>query len=123
MFIQHGNALFHTLVNLLSTSGGICLQILDLMISKKSFIFSTDSCHQDFIKTQRQQRGCVEQFILDGSSTRKPEDFKAFLTNNTDKKQLCEVLLKVWGSPAAVSRLQKCTNAVIIVEGLAHRLQ
>ena len=72
---------------------------------------------------ERKQRGCVEQFILDGSSTRKPEDFKAFLTNNTDKKQLCEVLLKVWGSPAAVSHLQKCTNAVIIVEGLAHRLQ
>ena len=36
---------------------------------------------------------------------------------------MCDVLLKVWGSPAAASRLQKCTDAVIIVEATTHRLQ
>ena len=61
--------------------------------------------------------------ILDESATRKPKDFKAFLTNDTNKKQLCEVLLKAWGTLAAASRLQKCTDAVIIVEGTAHRVQ
>ena len=94
------------------------------MVSKKNFIFSTDSYHPDSIKTQeRQRRGCGEQFILDGSATRKPKDFKAFLTNDTNKKQLCEVLLKVWGSTAAAARLDKCTNAVVIIEGAAHQLQ
>ena len=102
MFIQDGNALFHTMTNLPPTFGGICLQILDLMVAKKSFIFSTDSYHPDSIKTQeRLRRGCGDQFILEGSSTRTPKDFKAFLFNDANKKQLCELLLKVWGSSAA----------------------
>ena len=42
MFIHDGNSLFYTLVNLPPTFGGICLQSLNLMVSKKSFIFSTD---------------------------------------------------------------------------------
>ena len=45
-----------------------------------------------------------------------------FLTNDANKKQLCEVLLKVWerGSPPAESHLQKCTDAVINIEETAH---
>ena len=71
MFIQDENRFFHTLVNLLPTFGGICLQILDLRVSKKSFIFSTDSHLPDSTKTKkRQQLGCGKQFILDGSATR-----------------------------------------------------
>lgn len=42
-FIQDGNALFHALMNLPPTFGDICLQILDQMVAKKNFIFSTDS--------------------------------------------------------------------------------
>jgi len=37
--------LFHMLINLLPTCGEICLQILDDMVSKKQFLFSTDSYH------------------------------------------------------------------------------
>ena len=96
IFIQDGNALFHTLVKLPPTFGGICFKIVDLMVSKKSFVFSEDSYHPDSIKTQeRQRRRCGEQFILDGSVTRKAKDFKAFLINDANKKQLYEVLLKV----------------------------
>ena len=120
MFIQDKNALFHTLANFPPTFRGISLQILDLMVSKKGFIFSTDSYYLDSIKTLERKRGCGEQFILVGSATRKPKDFKAFLTNDANKKQLHEVLLKVWENPAAVSRLQISTDAVIIVEGTAH---
>ena len=46
---------------------------------------------------ERKRRGCGEQFILDGTAMRKSKDFKAFLTNDANKKQFCEVLLKVWG--------------------------
>ena len=75
MSVQDGNAFFYTLVNLPPTFGGICLEILDLMVSKRSFIFSTESYHLDSIKMQeRQRRGCGEQFILDGSATRKSKD-------------------------------------------------
>ena len=94
MFIQDGNALSHTLSNLPPTFGGICLQILDHMTAKQNFIFSTDFYHQHSIKIQeRVSRGCGEQFILQGSSKRMPKDFKAFLTNDENKRQLCEVLL------------------------------
>jgi len=43
IFIQDGNALFHALTNLPPTFGAICLKILDQMVAKKDFIFSTDS--------------------------------------------------------------------------------
>ena len=94
MFIQDGNVLFHTLNNLPPTVGGICLQFLDHMAAKQNFIFSADSYHQDSIKSQeRVRRGCREKLILQRSATRKPKDFKAFLTNDENKRQLCEVLL------------------------------
>ena len=83
MFIQDGNALFHKLVNFPPTFGGICLKIIDLMVSRKSFIFSADSCYPDSIKIpERQRRGRG----LDKSVTRKPKNFKAFLTNDANKK-------------------------------------
>ena len=56
IFIQDGNPFFHTIVNLPPIFGGICLQILDLMVSIKSFIFSTDSYHRDSIKMQERQQ-------------------------------------------------------------------
>ena len=64
-FIQDGNALFHTLTNLPPTFGDICLQILDQMVAKKNFIFSTDSYHADSIKAQeRIRRGMGEKFLV-----------------------------------------------------------
>ena len=68
------------------------------------------------------RRGCSEKFIVDGPATRKPVDFKLFLTNEDNKLQLCQLLLKVWQSKEAVSRLEKCHTAVVIVEGRAHQL-
>ena len=83
MFIQDGNALFHKLVNFPPTFGGICLKIIDLMVSRKNFIFSADSYYPDSIKIlERQRRGRG----LDKSATRKPINFKAFLTNDANKK-------------------------------------
>ena len=123
IFIQDGNALFHTLNNLPPTFDGLCPQILDHMVAKQNFIFDTDSYHQDSIKSQERVRcGCGEQFILQGSATRKPKDFKTFLTNDENKRQLCEVLLQVWSSSAAASSLKRCNDVVIIVDRIAHRL-
>ena len=124
MFIQDGNALFHTLTNLPPTFGGICLHILDLLLSKKNFVFSTDSYHPDSIKTQeRLRRGCGEQFLLNGPATRKPADFKAFLCNDENKKQLCEVLKNTWASPTAASRMEKTNSVILIVDGNAYHMK
>ena len=75
MFIQDGNALFHTLNNIPPTFGGICLQILDHMAGKQNFIFSTDSYCQGSIKSQeRLRRRCGEQFNFAGISNKKAQE-------------------------------------------------
>lgn len=123
IFIQDGNALFHALTNLPHTFGAICLQVLDQMVAKKHFIFSTDSYQPDSIKAQeRLRRSFSEKFIVQGTATRKPQDFKLFLGNEENKRQLCQLMLKVWGSKEAASRLVKCETAALIVEGTAHQL-
>ena len=120
MYIQDGNALFHTLSNLPPTFGGICLQLLDMMASKSNFVFSTDSYHSDSIKTQeRLRRGCSEQLLISGPATRRPKDFKIFLSIDENKKQLCDLIKEVWGSQLAASRLEKTQSSVLVVNGKA----
>ena len=122
MFIQDGNALFHTMTNLAPTFRGITLQLLDLMLPKRDFVFSTDSYHPGSIKTQeRLRRGCGEQFLLDGSATRKPKDFKEFLTNDENKRQFCKLILDVWSSSSAAAHLQKCNSVFLVVDGKVHK--
>ena len=88
------------------------------MIAKKNFIFSTDSYHPYSIKvTERLRRGCSERLLLDGSATRRPADWKLFLNNDQNKTQLAELLLKVWSSNDSASRLAKCDDACLVVDG------
>lgn len=123
LHIEDGNALFYQLAHLPPTFGMICLKILDQMVPKKNFIFSTDSYLPDSIKAQeRLRRGCSDKLILKGIATRKPGDFKLFLANEANKLQLCNLLLQVWGSKEAISRMEKCDNAIVIVEGVAYQL-
>lgn len=123
LFIQDGNALLHALKNLPPTFGEICLKILDQMVAKKNFVFSTDSYHEDSIKSQeRQRRGLSQRYIVEGPATRTPSDFKLFLANEENKTQLCKLLLRVWESQTAASRLHKCGTAVAVIEGKAYQL-
>jgi len=97
LYIQDGNALFRALTNLPTTFGAICLQVLDQMVAKTTFVFSTDSYHADSIKAQeRLRRGFSQRYIIEGQATRKPVDFKLFLANEENKLQLCQLLLRVW---------------------------
>ena len=123
LFIQDGNALFYMITNLPPTCGEICFQLLDQMIAKHHFVFSTDSYHLDSIKAQeRPRRSFTEKYIISGPHTHKPHDFKAFLNNDLNKNQLCNLLLKVWGSNEAASRLKKCKKAVVCVGGSSYDL-
>ncbi|KAF1387641.1 hypothetical protein PFLUV_G00082050 [Perca fluviatilis] len=60
--------------------------------------------------------------IIDGPNTWKPYDFKSFLGNELNKKQLCDLLLKVWGSNEAASRIEKSMKAVVCVNGKSYDL-
>ena len=122
-YIQDGNALFHSLTNLADTIEGICLQLLDTMIAKTNFVFSTDSYFPHSIKSQeRLRRGWSQPHLIGGPSTRRPADFKAFLNNNENKKQLGQKILEVWSSTASASRLAQCGTAIVVVEGKAFQL-
>ena len=123
MFIQDGNALFHSLTDLPHTFRDICFQILDQMKAKRNFIFSTDSYKPDSIKSQeRLRRGCSEPLVLEGPSTRKPRDFKLFLMNDSNKQKICQLLLEVWSSNLSATRLENCQTSILIVDGTAHQL-
>lgn len=123
IFIQDGNALFHALSNLGPTFGAICLQLLDHMVAKTDFVFSTDSYHSDSIKSQeRLRRGFSQRYIVEGPATRKPLDFKLFLANDDNKTQLCHLLLRVWSTDAATARIKRCGKAIVVVEGKAYQL-
>ena len=101
-------ALLHILTNLPPTSGEICLQVLDLTVAKKQFLFSTDNYHPQAIKAQeRLRRRSSENIILAGPATRKPYDLKMFLANDDNKKQLCHLLQRIWNAQQASSRLER----------------
>jgi hypothetical protein len=45
---------------------------------------------------ERKHRGCSEKLIVTGETTEKPPDWKTFLANEENKKQLIELLCRVW---------------------------
>lgn len=92
LIIQDGMALLHVLTDLPPTCGEICLKILDQMIAKKHFLFSTDSYHPSSIKAQERLRRGISKKILAGPATRKSYDFKMFLANDDNRKQFCQLL-------------------------------
>lgn len=82
LYIQDGNALSHALKNLPPTFSAICFQVLDQMVAKKNFVFSTGSYHADSIKAlERLCRGFSQQYIIEGEGARKTVDFRLFLAN------------------------------------------
>ena len=117
LFIEDGNAHFHTLKDLPATFKGICLKLLDQLSRKPDVVFSTDMYVENSIKSQeRQRRGSSAKIILEGINTRKPSDFKVPLQNDENKKQLCKFMLHIWGSPEAAHQLQG-RRVILVVWG------
>ena len=94
--------------------------MLDNMVAKKDFIFSTDSYYQDSIKTpERMRRGYSPIFIVDGPATRKPADLKLFLVNEDNKTHNCVSCYCEFGE---ARRLERCGFALVVVEEKAYQL-
>ena len=64
LFIHDLTTLLHNLTNLPPTCGEICLQVLEQMVAKKHFLFSTDSYHPQSIKTLERMRRRSSQEII-----------------------------------------------------------
>ena len=70
-----------------------------MVVRKSDVIFSTDMYLENSIKSmERKHRGCSEKLIVTGKNTKKPPDWKTFLANEENNKQLIELLCCVWST-------------------------
>ena len=68
--------------------------VLKTALQKSPVIFSTDMYHDCSVKgVEKKRRGCGEKLIVRGEKTRRPKDWKDFLTNDENKEQLIRLLL------------------------------
>ena len=92
------------------------------MVHTGDIIFSTDQYLPDSIKSlERQRRGCGEKLLLGGGSTKRPTEWKLFLSNDENKLQLVKLLLKLWSGNEYASKLRG-RKVIVICEGVAHLL-
>jgi hypothetical protein len=54
---------------------------------------------------ERKRRGCSEKLIVTGENTKKPPDWKTFLAIEENKKQLVELLCRVWSTDNSAPKL------------------
>ena len=86
----------------------ISLRIFGSLPGAAETIFSTDSYVDRFHSpksAERDRRGCGEKFIVEVLNIRRPVDWKAFLTNDENKKSFIHLLLEHWSSCLRWKRL------------------
>ena len=106
MVVEDGNAVFYFLNEMPAYFHDICIKIHNGVLSKCDVIFSTDMYKPDSGKSsERTWRGCAEKMMIKGGKTKRPSDWKQFLTNDGNKKQLIQVLLDVWSKHDMAKRL------------------
>ena len=123
MNVEDGNAVFHSIKEIPKTFKQICNNILATSTSgKSSVIFSTDSYMPDSVKSlERSTRGSGEKRLIQGENTRRPENWKEFLSNDDNKTQLIELLLRVWCAEENLAKIE--TKKIILVcKGKAYEL-
>ena len=66
---------------------------------------------------ERKRRGVSEKFLIKGSVTKKPSDWKQFLMNDENEKQFTNLLLTEWQKNIYASELltSEDTNTRIIL--------
>lgn len=97
LVVEDGNAVFYYLKEVPSNFKDISRKIFKLMSGNTDVVFSTDMYKVNSVKaSERTRRGTSEKRIIKGVMTKKPSDWKHFLSNEENKKQLISVLLQVW---------------------------
>lgn len=97
LLIEDGNALLYALKDPPRTFKDISLKLLGMISKNCDVIFSTDMYREDYVKSMERSRwGSSEKLIIKGPSTKRPRRWKAFLSNDENKQQVIQILLKVW---------------------------
>ncbi len=122
LIIEDDNASFYCMRDVPSTFKDISMKLFNMLPNDSDFVFSTDMYKESSIKAmERARRGVGEKLLIKGENTRKPQDWKAFLANAENKKQLIALLLKVWGSDSLAKKLQN-RHVILVCEGVAYCL-
>ena len=95
--IINGCALFRAQVALPTTFGELAESILDQLPKAELVDFIIDKYEALSIKAiERMRRGSTKPHLINGSLTKIPRDWKAFLSCNQNKQSLISFLLKEW---------------------------
>ena len=70
---------------------------------------------------ERKRRGCSEKLIVTGENMKKPPDWKTFLANEENKKQLIELLCRVWSTDNVAPKLLG-KNVITVSDGHAFHI-
>ncbi|KAL5014823.1 hypothetical protein ScPMuIL_000962 [Solemya velum] len=119
--IHDGNAMFYCMKEVPGNFKLICKKIFD-MLAPGDVVFSTDSYDPESIKAmERRRRGTSEKLLIRGEKTKRPPDWKAFLTNDENKQQFINLLLKEWSTDQYAPML-KDRKVVLVCNGEAYLL-
>ncbi len=92
-------------------------KVFDGMIQSGDVVFSTDHYLPDSVKSlERKCRGCGDKLILKGAATKRPSEWKLFLSNDDNKVQFIRLLLKLWSGDEYAAKLQG-RQVILICEG------
>ena len=102
-----GNALFQGMVHLPDTFDGFASSVFSSLPASETVHFVTDTYLENSVKQlERSRRGSSPTYLLGGGKTRLPRDFKSFLHNSENKRQLTRFLLTQWQSPQYAPKLR-----------------
>lgn len=97
IYIYDGNALLQDITGLPDTFEELAEKILDGLPKVERLDFVTDTYKEDSIKsTERKRGGSSETFLITGPRTKIPRDWKAFMCNSENKKQLIKLPMSEW---------------------------
>ena len=81
------------------TFRGASEKVFKIIPGTSDVVFSTDMYVENSIKSlERIRRGCGDTMLIKGPSMKRPQDWKNFLSNDKNKEQLTDMILKVWSS-------------------------
>ena len=99
LLIVDGNALYHSMTEIPETFKQVSEKIFKMIPGNCDVIFSTDIYKKNSLKSsERSRRGVSEKNLVKGPYMKRPHNWKEFLSNDDNKKQFTELLLKVWSN-------------------------
>ena len=106
VYIIDANAILQALIGLPTTFEELAKKVFDLLPKVSRLDFVTDTYKKDSIKTyERSRRGDSQTFLIKGTNTKVPRDWKSFMSNASNKEQLIKLLLCEWQTDKYAAKL------------------